>query len=465
MFFRLFLVFITCRDPLLTCSFEEISFFSYKVECIIPVRSDGRLYDAAMIVRRVLPNGLRVVVDKVPDVRSVAVGVWVDVGSRHENDGVFGVSHFLEHLLFKGTEKWQANDIARELDAVGGEFNAFTAKDLTGFYVRVLDDALPLGLEVLSEITQRPAFRADEVESERHVVLEEINMYDDMPDDMVHDLFASSMFGSHPLGRPVIGTRESITEMERAAVADYFSRQYTADKFVIAAAGNLDPDLFCEEVAARWTLASNPAEKPAMPVPLAPGSTVQIKEKTVEQVHVVVGVPGICRDDKRRHALSILNHVVGGGMSSRLFQEVREKRGLVYAVFSYQNLYQDAGYWAAYAGTMPDRVPETLTILAEQLDLLRHGITELEFDNAKSHIRGGLALSSEDTGSRMSRIGRSELSLGEVLTLDELVGRVDAVTLEEVNELAEELGSAERVVALLGPESAVSEDLTAPFFS
>ncbi len=403
-----------------------------------------------MITKTLLPNGLRIVLEPVPGVRSVAVGVWVDAGSRDEAEGTYGASHFLEHLLFKGTEKWSARAIAESLDAVGGDFNAFTGKEQTAFYVRTLDDDVPLGMDILADITQRPAFRPDEVESERNVVVEEINMYEDSPDELVHDVFGEAVLPGHPLGRPIVGSRESITAMARGAIAEYFATRYRPDRTVVAAAGNIDPGRFANEVAAHWgDLAGRAPERDVH----SPDAAVarRIDEKPTEQAHVVVGTRTMARDDARRHALTVLNHVFGGGMSSRLFQEVREKRGLAYSVYSYRSLYQETGLFAVYAGTAPGRAEETLDVVLGEIGRLAAGITPAELAAAKGHVRGALALSQEDTLSRMSRIGRAELTLGVVPEIDDLVAEIDAVTLDDVNVLAAELAASPRTLTVIGP--------------
>jgi predicted Zn-dependent peptidase len=402
------------------------------------------------IQRTTLANGLRVVVEPVPDVRSVSVGVWVDTGSRDEYDGVRGVSHFLEHLLFKGTQRWSAVEIAWAMDAVGGEFNAFTSKEHTVFYVRTLDADVPLGLDILADITQRPAFRSADIESERSVVLEEINMYEDSPDDLVHDLFIGALLADHPLGPPVLGTRESIEAMTRDGIAGYHALRYKPSTFVVAAAGNLDPDTFVAAVEAAWGGMAGTAPQRPLRQPVR-AERVRADERPTEQAHIMLGTETIDRASDRRHALTLLNHIFGGGMSSRLFQEVREKRGLVYSVYSYRSLFQETGFLAAYAGTAPERADNTLAVLSAEWDRLGAGVSADELTAAKSHVRGALALSQEDTASRMSRIGKAELIYGRVPTIDETVAEIEAVTLDEVNALAGELAASPRTLAVIGP--------------
>lgn len=413
-----------------------------------------------MISHRSLPNGLRVVVEKVPGVRSVAVGVWVDVGSRDEIPVTFGASHFLEHLLFKGTDRWSAEAIARELDAVGGEFNAWTSKEQTVFHVRVLDDDLDLGLDILADITQRPALRPAEVDSERNVVLEEINMYEDSPDDLVHDIFGEVILHHHALGRPVLGTRDTITAMARDDVAAHFARWYGAGRTVIAVAGNIDPDAVIDRIGALWEDMAPAAGERTLAVPDLAGTT-EVRPRDTEQTHLVLGAAAFPRDDPRRYALAAVNHVFGGGMSSRLFQEIRERRGLVYSTYSYRSLFEETGFVAAYAGCAPERAGETLDLLRDQWAAMAGGISAGELANAKGHLRAQMAMGEEDTASRMGRIGRSLLTYAEVATIDELIGRVDAVTLEDTSALCAEVFSRPTTLVVLGPDDTAGTEAVA----
>lgn len=405
-----------------------------------------------MIIRQTLDNGVRVVVEKVPAVRSVATGVWVDVGSRDETADVFGVSHFLEHLLFKGTQEWSAAEIARCFDAIGGEFNAFTSKEQTVFVARTLDENLGTGLDVLADITQHPAFRPDDIDAERQVVLEEINMRDDSPDEIVHEMFAAVMAPGHALGREVLGTRDVIASVSRDAIARYHADNYTADRFVIAAAGNVEPEAFLDDIRKRWGPMPDRADPWSRSHDAPTGAIgLSIEERDSEQVHLVLGVEALAEADERRHALAILNHIFGGGMSSRLFQKVREERGLVYTVFSFRSAYSDFGTLAAYAGTSKSRCAETLQVVSDEFDALGAGISPEEFEAARTHIKGALALSQEDTYSRMARIGRAELIFDEVPSMDDVVARIEAVTLDDVNTLAAELAGRQRTLSAIGP--------------
>jgi predicted Zn-dependent peptidase len=398
-----------------------------------------------------LDNGIRLVTERMNDVRSVTLGFWVDVGSRDESVALGGVSHFLEHLLFKGTEQRSARQIAESVEAVGGEMNAFTTKEYTAFYTRLLDEDLELGLDILCDIISKPAFRPDEVEAERQVILEEILMHEDEPAELVHDLFTEALYPGHPLGREVLGTAESISAMSRDVIAGHFLAHYRPPNLVLAAAGNLDPDEVADGIQRR--MAPVPGQKPPRGAGelMAPRTQI-VSTRPTEQANLVVGMRAISRGDDDRFALSALNQVLGGGMSSRLFQEIREQRGLAYAVYSYRSAYLETGALGVYAGTAPSRTSEVLRLIGEELDrLLQDGVTEHELALAKGHLKGSLALALEDSGGRMNRIGRSELVHGEVLTVTQLVERTEAVTREDVQRVAERVLGNERVVALVGP--------------
>jgi predicted Zn-dependent peptidase len=406
-----------------------------------------------------LSNGIRLVTERMPDVRSVALGFWVDVGSRDESPDLAGVSHFLEHLLFKGTEERTARQIAESVEAVGGEMNAFTTKEYTAFYTRFLDEDLDLGLDILCDIITRPAFRTDEVESERQVILEEILMHEDEPSDLVHDLFTEALFPDHPVGREVLGTAESISALSRDAIAGHFLKHYRPPNLIVAAAGNLHHDELAAGLERRMSPA--PGKRPVRDgFTFGAPRTQVVTTRPTEQANVVVGMRGLSRGDDDRFALSVLNQVLGGGMSSRLFQEIREQRGLVYAVYSYRSAYLESGAMAVYAGTAPSHTEEVLQLIGDELDrLLQDGVTDHELALAKGHLKGSLALALEDSGGRMNRIGRSELVHGEVLSVSELVERTDAVTRDDVQRVAERVLGNDRVVALVGPfeEAALTE--------
>ena len=414
--------------------------------------------DGAAIRRTVLPSGLRIITEAMPTVRSVAFGIWVGVGSRDETPRLAGASHFLEHLLFKGTKRRGALDIAAAMDAVGGEMNAFTAKEYTCYYARVLDTDLPLAVDVVSDMVTSSLISTPDVESERGVILEEIAMHDDAPDDVVHDTFARAIFGDHPLGRPVLGTVDTISSVSRPSVHGYWRRRYRPSQMVVSAAGNLDHTRVVRLVRKAFDLAGfgdeagGPAEPRAgLSGPPVVGGVTVIRRPT-EQANLVLGTGGLPRDDDRRFALGVLNNALGGGMSSRLFQVIREKRGLVYSVYSYHSQYADTGLFGVYAGCAPTRVDDVLALCREQIDaVVSHGITADELARGKGQLKGSLVLGLEDTGSRMSRLGKGELVYGEVMSVDEVIRRIDAVTPDEIRDIAAEVFTGTRALAVIGP--------------
>jgi predicted Zn-dependent peptidase len=410
--------------------------------------------DLPMIRRTRLDSGLRVVTESLPALRSAAIGFWVGTGSRDEPDDLAGASHFLEHLLFKGTADRSAAEIAHTVESCGGDMNAFTAHELTTYYVRVPDERLELALEILSDIVWSPALRSDEVDSERQVILEEIRMRDDAPEDLVHDVFAEAIFPAHAIGREVIGSPGTIEAMTPAQIAAFHRLHYHPSNVIVAAAGNLEHDRVVELVE-RGLPATFGARPPRDAWPGTPGpEPVAVLERDTEQAHIVLGMRALRTDDPDRYALAVLNQALGGGMSSRLFQEVREKRGLAYAVYSYRAAYEETGAVAVAAGTSPERLDQLLDVVDEELRRLvaDRGITDRELDAAKGHLTGSLALSLESSSSRMHRLGRSELTLGEVLSLDELVDEVTRVGTDDIGRVVDRVKATdERTLALVGP--------------
>ncbi|MDP9388698.1 MAG: insulinase family protein [Actinomycetota bacterium] len=398
-----------------------------------------------------LDCGITVVTEPVPGVRSVSAGFWVGTGSRDEAPGLAGASHFLEHLLFKGTPTRTARQIAEDVDAVGGDMNAFTTKEYTAFYLRVLDDSVDLGLDILSDILWSPAFRPDEVEAERQVILEEILMRADEPADLVHEVFTEALFPDHPVGREVLGEEATIEAMSRDDIAAFHAAHYRPANVVFAAAGRVEHDEVVAGIGRRFA-GPDGGSPPVRTAPAAPPLPLAVDPRPTEQVHVVLGMRGLSRSDDDRYALSVVNHVLGGGLSSRLFQTIREERGLAYSVYSYRCSFADAGALAVYAGTMPSRVTEVLDLVHAELDRVgREGITERELQVAKGHLVGELALSLEDSAARMNRIGRSQLVHGCVPTVDEVVSRIGAVTMDDAARVAAEVLANERVLAVVGP--------------
>lgn len=403
------------------------------------------------VERTTLDPGVRVVTETMPDVRSVAVGFWVDVGSRDEPDRMAGATHVLEHLLFKGTPTRSAQEIAESVESVGGEMNAFTTREYTAYYVRVVDDCLDLALDVLSDILWSPALRPDEIESERQVILEEIRMRDDTPDDLVHDLFAAALLPG-PLGREVIGSPEVISAMGRDDIAAYHGEHYVGGNVVVAVAGNATHERVTEGVTSRFAGRGGVADRSRVKVTGDPTS-LHVFPRQTEQAHVVIGLRALARDDDDRYALSVLNQGLGGGMSSRLFQEIREKRGLAYSVYSYRHGFEETGMLAAYVGTAPHQALDVVKLLHAEFDRLVEdgGLGDEELDRAKGAIKGSLALSNESPGARMNRIGRSEITLGEVPTVDDLIARVDAVGPADVARVVQRVFGQERTLVAVGP--------------
>jgi predicted Zn-dependent peptidase len=413
--------------------------------------------DGAGVVRRtVLPGGLRIVTETMPTVRSAAFGIWVGVGSRDEALADAGSSHYLEHLLFKGTARRSALDISAELDAVGGDLNAFTAKEYTCYYARVLDSDLPLAVDVVSDMVTSSLIEADDVEAERGVILEEIAMRDDDPSDLVHDEFSTALYGDAPLGRPILGTIESINSLSRDGIARYYQERYLAPNLVVAAAGNLDHDELVRLVSTAFAGSLSGGGLPSAPrvggTPAATSSGVRVVPRDTEQAHLVLGGAGLSRTDERRFALGVLNAALGGGMSSRLFQEVREKRGLAYSVYSYTSQYADTGTFGVYAGCQPGKVDEVLEICRDEVvKAAEHGITDEELARGKGQARGSMVLSLEDTGSRMSRIGKSELVYDQLLSVDEVLARIDAVTPDDIRAVAADVLARPMTLTVIGP--------------
>ncbi len=418
--------------------------------------------DGGAVVRRtVLPGGTRVLSESMPGLRSATIGAWVGVGSRDESDGHHGSTHFLEHLLFKGTQRRSAMDIAEAFDAVGGEANAATGKEHTCYFARVLDTDLPMAVDVIGDMVTSARLDPDELELERGVILEEIAMTDDDPADVVHEQFAAAVLGDHPLGRPIGGTPDTIRSVPRDAVWEHYAEHYRPETLVVTAAGGVDHDALCSQVvdalrSGGWDLdgATAPTRRPVGGPPgtrLPDGVELAVRRST-EQANVIVGGPGLTAVDDRRFALTVLTAVLGGGMSSRLFQEIREKRGLAYSVYCFASGHADTGVFGLYAGCTPAKVDQVVELLADELDrLAADGITDAELTRGIGQLAGGLVLGLEDTGSRMSRLGKAELVHGELLSQEESLERIRAVTAEEVRDLAAELAAQPRSIVKVGP--------------
>jgi predicted Zn-dependent peptidase len=399
---------------------------------------------------------LRVVTEYLPSVRSASVGVWVGVGSRDEGASVAGAAHFLEHLLFKSTPRRTAVDIAQAMDAVGGELNAFTAKEHTCYYAHVLDSDLELAVDLVADVVLNGRCAPADVELERDVVLEEIAMRDDDPEDALGDMFLAALFGDHPVGRPVIGSAQSVSSMTRAQLHSFHVRRYTPERMVVAVAGNVDHDEVVALVREHFGPHLVRGRQPIAPRKGAGRVTgrpaLLLGNRDAEQTHVSLGVRTPGRAWPHRWALSVLHTALGGGLSSRLFQEVRELRGLAYSVYSAVDIFADSGALSVYAACQPERFTEVMQVTSEVLQsVARDGITESECRIAKGSLRGGLVLGLEDSGSRMSRLGRSELNYGKHRTIEHTLRQIDQVTVEEVNAVAHRLLTQRYGVAVLGP--------------
>jgi predicted Zn-dependent peptidase len=406
--------------------------------------------------RTTLPGGLRVVTEYLPAVRSASVGVWVGVGSRDEGSTVAGAAHFLEHLLFKSTPTRTAVEIAQAMDAVGGELNAFTAKEHTCYYAHVLDNDLALAVDLVADVVLNGRCAAGDVELERDVVLEEIAMRDDDPEDALADMFLTALFGDHPVGRPVIGSAQSVSSMTRSQLHSFHQRRYTPERMVVAVAGNVDHDevlaLVRQHFGARLVRGNRPVA-PRKGTGRVNGSpTLLLGNRDAEQTHVSLGVRTPGRGWEHRWALSVLHTALGGGLSSRLFQEIREARGLAYSVYSALDVFADSGALSIYAACQPERFADVMLVTRQVLEsVARDGITESECRIAKGSLRGGLVLSLEDSGSRMSRLGRSELNYGRHRSIEHTLAQIERVTVDEVNAVARRLLSGRCGAAVVGP--------------
>lgn len=397
-----------------------------------------------------LRNGLRVVMEKIPTCRSVSFGIWVKTGSRNESPEQGGISHFIEHMLFKGTERFSAKDIAEQFDAIGGNVNAFTSKEYTCYYAKVLDEHLPIAVDVLSDMFFRSLIDGEELRKEKNVILEEISMYEDTPDDMVHDLVSKAAYGTHPLALPILGTEELLQSMEPKHLQGYMKQHYTVENTVISVVGNIDDSIM--ELLEKYFGDFNHSGQQQQPV-VAPDFLSELKyhRKKTEQNHICMSFPGLHIGADKQYAMALLNNTLGGGMSSRLFQEIREKRGLAYSVYSYHSSYADCGLFTVYAGTAPKQTQEVLDLTKEiLLDVSHRGITDNELSKGKEQLKGSLILSLESTGSRMNRLGKNELMMGRHNTLDEMIERIEAVTMDDVNDVIKGMFKLPYSLAMVG---------------
>jgi predicted Zn-dependent peptidase len=391
------------------------------------------------IVRDVLDNGLRILTESMPHVRSISIGVWLTRGSRHESAERGGAAHFVEHMLFKGTGSRSAEDIAQEIDSIGGQLDAFTAKEYASYYIKILDEHLPLAIDILSDIVRNPAFRQEDIEREKKVIVEEIKMVEDTPDDLVHELFTQGFWEDHPLGRPILGTKDTVESFTPALLRDYFSTAYTARNLIVSVVGNLEHARVRELVAGKFG-SLEAAGEPMVENPPRVKPHVLIRNKELEQSHICVGVPSYPQSHDDRYSSYVLNTLLGGSMSSRLFQNVREKRGLAYAVFSGLSAYRDAGTFTVYAGCANDVVGEVIDLVVEELrGMKKSAVPDAELRRAKDHLKGSLMLSLESTASRMSHLARQEIYFDRQFGLDETLNGIERVTPDDLLRVAGDL--------------------------
>jgi predicted Zn-dependent peptidase len=404
------------------------------------------------IERAKLANGVRIVTESMPYVRSVSLGVWIGTGSRIERGAENGLSHFLEHMVFKGTANRSAEDIAKSVDSVGGGLDAFTSKELVSFNTKVLDEHLPLALDILSDLVLNPLLRADDIEKEKGVILEEIKMEADQPEFVLHETFISNFWKGHGLGKPILGTRETVKKFEREMLHDFYSRVYSPSNILITAAGNLDHEKIVKLISDKFSGLAAREPLPVDSVPKTHAPLILKNKESLEQVHITTGVPAYRLAHEMRYPLYILNTVLGGGMSSRLFQNIREKQGLAYAVYSELNLFSDTGCFAVYAGTAIETAKKVVeSVMNEFRELKQNLISDDELRRAKDHLKGSLMLSLESTSSRMSNLARQELYFDKFMTLDEMLDNIENVNKEDVQKIAQQFFTTDNVaLAMLG---------------
>lgn len=405
-----------------------------------------------MVIKDVLPNGIRVLTEELSYIHSVSLGIWVGTGSRYEQKEINGVSHFLEHMLFKGTEKRTAKQIAESMEAVGGQLNAFTSKEYTCYYARVLSEHFSLAADLLADMFLNSLFLGREMEKEKNVILEEIKMYEDTPDELVHDLYAKTMWGNGPLGQAIIGTTESVDNLARSQLVGYYQKNYVPDNVVIAVVGNISRQQVLAKITELFSGFSGETHFKVADQSQA-GSASAFLSRDIEQVHLCLGSPGISNHDERIYALYVLNSVLGGGISSRLFQEVREERGLSYSIYSYHSAYSDTGLFGVYAGTSHANAGKVVEIILKEISHIKKiGVTSEELERAKQQIKGSILLSLENVGGRMNRLGKSEITHGRVISPEEMVSLIMNVNNDAIMEVAEQIFQPEKfVLAAIGP--------------
>jgi len=391
-----------------------------------------------MFTKEYLENGIPVVMEPFKTVRSAAVGVWVKVGSRYETHDENGISHFLEHMFFKGTKKRSTKDIAVEIDSIGGDLNAFTSRESTAFYIKVLDEYLEKGVDLLSDIFINSTFPENEIEKEKKIIKEEIKMVEDTPDDYIHDLFSLSVWGNEGLGQPILGRRDSIAAFGREHLLSHIKKYYGSKDIVIACAGNFEPEVLMKTLDKRFGGVRHGSE-PRRGVPPSFKPVTRVHSKDMAEAHICIGVPGISQTSEERYAFFILNTILGAGVSSRLFQEIRERRGLAYSVYSYTSSYIDTGLWGVYAGVSKKKIREVAELIIEEMLGLTETLNDAELERAKKHLKGNLILGLESTNSRMNNIARQEIYFGRFVSADEIIKSIEQVSMNQIRGLADRL--------------------------
>lgn len=390
-----------------------------------------------MYQQTLLPNGLKIITESIPYVRSIAMGIWVKTGTKNETKNIAGISHFLEHMMFKGTKNHSAKDLVEIFDSIGGQLNAFTSKEYTCYYAKFLDEHLQLASQTLSDMVLNSVFSSEEIKKEQSVIIEEIKMYEDTPDDLVHDLFVQTVLAPHPLSKPILGTKETVSSFEQQKILEYFKQFYVPTNIIITLAGNLNHQAVLEILAPIWgELAGEPKEHNFI-APIINKKT-KIIEKDLEQVHLCLGGEGVTYDNEDKFSVYLLNNMFGGSMSSRLFQSIREEQGLAYSVFSYLTTYQVAGLFTIYAGISKENFEQVINLIVQEINKInKTGITIQELNKAKEQLKGSMLLGMESTGSRMSRLAKSDIYYNRIVPVSEIVKRIEKVTIDDIIEVTQ----------------------------
>jgi predicted Zn-dependent peptidase len=405
-----------------------------------------------MYQQTILANGLKIISESIPYVRSIAMGIWVKTGTKNEDQDLVGISHFLEHMMFKGTKKYSAKDIVEIFDSIGGQLNAFTSKEYTCYYAKFLDEHLSLAAETLSDMVLESIFVVEEIKKEQSVIIEEIKMTEDTPDDLVHELFAQAAWSPHPLSRPILGKKETVSSFNYETIVNYYKKYYLPSNIIITLAGNLDHEMAVDILSKKWSgLTGEFTEKELLPPIL--NKNIKVVNKDLEQVHICLGGRGVGYKDEDKFIVNLLNNIFGGSMSSRLFQSIREEQGLAYSVFSYLTMYKDAGLFTIYAGISKENFSKVISLIKEEVQkIIYSGVTEQELTKAKEQVKGGLLLGLESTSSRMSRLARSDLYYGRIVPISEIVEQIEKITIDDITRAAERyLNFDDFSCAVIGP--------------